>query len=169
MYGTFLGFVPSPLAVGPVFIGLLAGVGARFGRAFGTPQQIRIMVIGSLSGFLLCEYNAFLTGVRGHPTGDFASSLLEDPLRLCFSLLFLICGLLGGVRILVGNDPLGDLLKHGHDPISPGRTGQACPRCGALSTRFDQRSFMAHCAGCGFEWRPGEPIAETPQESSIES
>jgi hypothetical protein len=141
--------------VGPVFIGLLAGVGARFGRAFGTPRQIRIMVIGTLAGFLLCEYSAHLSGVRGTGQGDFVVGLLEEPLRLCFSVIFLVCGLLGGVRILVGNDPLGDILTHGHDPISAGRTGQACPRCGSLNTRLDQRSFTAECSACEFQWRPG--------------
>ena len=159
-YGLFLGFVSSQLAVGPVFIGLLAGLGARFGRAFGTPHQIRIMVIGSLTGFFLCEYSAFLSGIHGVSADDFVMSLLRDPLRVFFSMLFLVCGLLGGVRILVGNDPLGDILEHGHDPISPGRDGRVCPRCGDRRIRVNGQTLMALCQGCGFQWRPGQPSFE---------
>ena len=103
---------------------------------------------------LSCAVVLFSAAFTGS-ADDFVMSLLRDP-KVFFSMLFLVCSLLGGVRILVENDPLGDILDR-HDPISPGRDGRVCPRCGDRRIRVNDQTLMALCRGCGFQWRPGQP------------
>lgn len=157
LYSAFRSLVHTVIAVGPTLIGFSAGVGARLGRAFGTPKQLRIIIFGGLAGFFATEYGVYMGGSMPHPQPTYVGYLFEDPTWFAFSLVFLVCGMLFGIRILVGHDAVGDLIAHGKNPIGTvAGTGSTCPRCDGLQTVLDGHSLVVQCQGCGHEW-PSEP------------
>jgi len=159
-YSLFRTWVPSVIAVGPCVIGVCTGVGARLGRAFGTPKQLRIIIFGGLTVFFAAEYGVYMGALVPTSTATYVDYLFQDPSWLAFSLVFLVCGMLFGIRILVGNDALGDLIAHGNNPIGPGGTGSECPRCDGLQTILDNHSLTLQCHGCGHTWRCEAEAAE---------
>ena len=159
LYSGFRALVPSVIAVGPAVIGFMAGVGARMGRAFGTPKQMRIIIFGGLAGFFATEYGLYHKLASVSPAGDFVSYILKDPTWLAFSLVFLVCGMLFGIRIIVGHDALADLMTHGNNPIDSGGTGTECPRCNSLQTVLDRHSLQLDCQSCGHRWRAEDLVA----------
>ena len=65
----------------------------------------------------------------------------------------LVAGIFLGVRVLVGGDPLADVLEHGGDVLTHGAAGTRCPRCESLQTAPDA-SHTLECTACGHRWRP---------------
>ena len=149
VYAAFRTFAPVQLAFATSLIGASVGLGARLGRSFGTPNQLRVIIFGSLFTFVSVE--ALVFSKRQATNETFIRSLIDDPTWLGFSLIFLICGIIFGIRILVGNDPVGDVLEHGVESASG--TGTRCPKCGSHQTIFDEHSKLMRCETCEFEWR----------------
>ena len=100
LYAFFRSVAPQGLAFGVALIGVSAGCGARFGRALGTPTQLRILIFGSLLTALLTEYFVSQSLASGEAHPGFAQHLLRDPLRLLFDIGFLVGGIFLGVRII---------------------------------------------------------------------
>lgn len=154
-YGLLRIMLPGDLAIAAAAPGLLAGIGARLGRAFGTPAQLRVIVFGSLFAALAGEYAVWLElAEAGYAADAFAAHLVRSATWLVFTIAFLVFGIFLGVRLLVGNDPLGDILEHGADAVPPGAHGTPCPRCGSLQTALDGRTLELECHQCGNRWRP---------------
>lgn len=154
-YGLLRVLMPGDLAVAAIAPGLLAGIGARLGRAFGTPGQLRIIVFGALFAVIGGEYFVWdALRTSGLTEAAFVPHLLRSWQWLIFSIGFLVFGIFLGVRLLVGNDPLGDILEHGGDAVPPGATGTPCARCGSLQTALDDRTLELECHQCGHRWRP---------------
>lgn len=154
-YGLLRVVMPGDFAVAAIAPGLLAGIGARIGRAFGTPSQLRIIVFGSLFAVLGGEYYVWEAfSEAGLAVDAFVPHLLRSAQWLIFTIGFLVFGIFAGVRLLVGNDPLGDILEHGADAVPPGAHGTPCARCGSVQTALDARSLELECAACGHRWRP---------------
>ncbi len=85
-----------------VLIGLGAGLGGRIGRAFGTPNQVRIAVFASLGAFLGLHYMAY---VLNHNKQQTFLDLYEAGLNgIVLSFVCFIVGLLVGIRIWLGGD-----------------------------------------------------------------
>lgn len=157
VYGVLRALLPGDFAVAAIAPGLLAGIGARLGRAFGTPAQLRIIVFGSLFAVLAGEYFVWdALRASGLAVDAFVPHLLRSAQWLVFTIGFLVFGIFAGVRLLVGNDPLGDILAHGSDAVPPGAHGTPCPRCGSVQTVLDRRSLELECNACGHRWRPAD-------------
>lgn len=153
-YGLLRVALPDDLALAAVAPGLLAGLGARIGRAFGTPGQLRIIVFGSLFATLAGEYAVWLElSEAGYAAEAFVPHVFRSTTWLVFTIAFLIFGIFLGVRLLVGGDPLGDILTHGSDAVPSGAHGTPCPRCGSLQTALDGRSLELECHQCDNRWR----------------
>lgn len=153
-YGLIRVMMPGDFAIAAAAPGLFTGLGARLGRAFGTPAQLRIIVFGSLFAALAGEYAVWLELADAGYALAFVPHLLRSTVWLVFTIAFLVFGIFLGVRLLVGNDPLGDILEHGSDAVPPGAHGTPCPRCGSLQTALDDRSLELECHQCGNRWRP---------------
>ena len=154
-YGLLRVVMPGDFAIAAVAPGLLAGIGARIGRAFGTPGQLRIIVFGSLFAVLGGEYFVWdALRTSGLAVEAFVPHLLRSGQWLGFTIGFLVFGIFAGVRLLVGNDPLGDILEHGGDAVPPGAHGTPCARCGSVQTALDEKTLELECAACGHRWRP---------------
>lgn len=161
-YGVLRAVLPGEFAIAALAPGLLAGIGARVGRAFGTPGQLRIIVFGSLFAVLAGEYFVWdELRASGLAVEDFVPHLLRSAQWLIFTIGFLVFGIFLGVRLLVGNDPLGDILEHGSDAVPPGAHGTPCARCGSLQTVLDPRSLELECNACDHRWRPPDEPAPT--------
>ncbi|MEE2787964.1 MAG: hypothetical protein VX589_11545 [Myxococcota bacterium] len=113
LYAAMRVMAPPALGFGSVLIGLSAGIGARLGRAFGTPHQLRIIIFGALVGLVLVESFLYhrLDGIQ--PSSSFVGYLIADPIWLGMTIIFLVVGLVFGIRLLVGVDPLNDVMRHG--------------------------------------------------------
>ena len=151
LYAFARGLLPAHLGFGAAVVGALSGVGARVVGAIGSPAQLRVLIFGSLFSMFAGEYFAYAQGV-GVPTPNFPAHLLADPIWLGFTVLFLVAGIVFGVRILVGGDALSDVLQHGNEVLTMGAAGTQCPRCDSLQTALD-RSKTLTCAACGHAWR----------------
>ena len=149
VYGVFRVIAPAQLGFATAAIGIGTGLGARLGRSFGTPRQLRVIVFGTLLTFVGVEALVYLQ--KNHDAESFALYLLQDPTWLVFSLIFLVCGIVFGVRLLVGNDPLSDVLLHGAQSTSG--SGTQCPACNSHRTEYDSHSGSLSCTACGHEWR----------------
>ena len=113
LYTALRNILPGALAVGTTVIGLSAGVGSRIGQAFGTPPQLRLIVFGSMAVFVACEYLMYIQNRADLVMANFSRYLVNDPSWLAFSLVFLVTGMVVGIKILVGNDPLADVETYG--------------------------------------------------------
>ncbi|MCA9541206.1 MAG: hypothetical protein KC620_20035 [Myxococcales bacterium] len=150
-YGLFRALTPGQLAVFAALPGIFAGLGARLGRAIGTHDQLRVIVFGTLFATVGAEMVVYRQlGVAE----SFGAHLLSNGLFLGMSIGFLVLGIFFGVRLLVGNDPVGDVLAHAGEAVPPGATGTPCPRCGSMQTALDGRSLELECHACGHQWRP---------------
>ncbi len=154
LYAVGRGVLPSELTVIAAVVGLLSGVGARLVRAMGTPAQLRVLVFSSLIALVIGEFVTFRTVAEGVGIDQFTFYLVAQPFWLGMTILFLVLGIFLGVRILVGNDPLGDVLALGGEVI-PGGRGSACPRCGSRQTRVLAQSLELTCEACDHQWRDG--------------
>lgn len=150
-YAFARGLLPAQFAFGSAMVGAASGVGARLVGAIGSPAQLRVLVFGSLFATVAGEYFAFSGGI-GAATPHFAAHLLHDPVWLIFTVLFLVAGIFLGVRVLVGGDPLADVLEHGGEVLTQGAAGTQCPRCESRQTAPDQ-TRMLECSACGHRWR----------------
>lgn len=148
VYGFFRMLAPSELGFATAAIGLSTGLGARLGRSFGTPLQLRFIVFGTLLTFVGVEVLVYAQTTTGDES--FALYLLKDPTWLAFSLIFLVCGIVFGVRLLVGLDPLSDVLIHSAKATSG--SGTPCPSCGGQRTEYDAHSGALCCQACGHQW-----------------
>ncbi len=155
VYGVSRGLLPGRMALGAALVGVLTGVGARVAGAIGSPAQLRVMVFSSLFAVLIGEYAAY--GMEAHfPDLDgFAAHLLDDGVWLGFTILFMVGGIFLGVRLLVGGDPLAQVVEHAGDAIPPGATGTPCPRCDSVQTLRDPKTHELHCGQCGHDFRAG--------------
>ncbi|MBV72003.1 MAG: hypothetical protein CMH52_11795 [Myxococcales bacterium] len=85
-----------------VLIGLGAGVGGRVGRAFGTPNQVRIVVFASLAGFCCLHYVDVYLGRDGPwPLLDMTTAHIQE---IVISFLVFLLGLILGIRTWLGGD-----------------------------------------------------------------
>ena len=141
VYGVFRSIAPAQLGFATAAIGIATGLGARLGRSFGTPSQLRVIVFGCLLAFVGVETLVYAQSTAGMES--FALYLLSDPTWLVFSLIFLVCGIVLGVRLLVGNDPLSDVLLHGTQSTSG--SGTPCPACDSQRTEYDAHSDGLTC------------------------
>lgn len=166
VYAVGRAMLPGRLAVGAALVGVTAGLAAKLGGSIGGPAQLRIIVFGSLFATVIGEY-VYFGQVTPVPTvALFVEHLLRDPVWLLFVILFLVGGIFFGVRLLVGGDPLGDVLRHGAGAVPPGAHGTPCPRCGSVQTAVADQSLELECNACGHRFRPdphpdGEPDAAT--------
>lgn len=149
-YAFARGLLPAQFAFGSAMVGALSGIGARLVGAIGSPAQLRVLVFGSLFATVAGEYFAFSEGIGNSP--HFAAHLLRDPLWLVFTVVFLVAGIFLGVRVLVGGDPIADVLEHGGDVLTQGAAGTQCPRCESLQTAPDETHTL-ECSACGHRWR----------------
>ena len=101
----------SQLGFATAAIGISTGLGAQLGRSFGTPRQLRFIVFGTLLAFVGVE--ALVYGQTATGDHTFAVHLLADPTWLCSGSPFFICGIIFGVRLLVGSDPLSTFSSTG--------------------------------------------------------
>ncbi|MCA9542887.1 MAG: hypothetical protein KC613_00810 [Myxococcales bacterium] len=152
LYAVGRGILPPQLTVIAVVIGLFSGVGARLLRAIGTPAQLRVLVFASLFALLIAEFVTFRSEAADLDASQFTFWLLDRPFWLLMTVVFLVLGIFFGVRILVGNDPLGDVLALG-GAVIPGGRGSPCPRCGSVQTEVDPQSLALHCTACDHTWR----------------
>lgn len=150
LYAVARGLLPAQFAFGSAVVGAFSGIGARLAGAIGSPAQLRVLVFGSLFATVVGEYFAFSEG--GGTLRGFPAYLFSDPIWLAFTVVFLIAGIFLGVRVLVGGDPLSDVLEHGGEVLTMGAAGTPCPRCGSLQTRPDRAKKLT-CTACGHEWR----------------
>lgn len=100
--------MPPQVSVAAVLVGLLAGMAARLVRALGTPAELRILIFGTLFAALGGEYIHF-SALGGRGIDAFTHHLTAEPEWLVLTVFFVTAGIFLGVRVLVGNDPLGDL------------------------------------------------------------
>lgn len=170
-YGLLRILLPGSFAVAAIAPGICAGVGARLGRALGTPAEMRIIVFGALFAALAGEYALFIEIAEladvEPDVAAFTAHLTRSGTWLAFTIGFLVLGIFTGVRLLVGNDPLGDILAHGSDAVPPGAHGTPCPRCGSVQTSVADQTLQLECHQCDHRWRPGAPsgpVAEAPAE-----
>lgn len=152
VYAVSRGLLPDRLAFGAAVVGVLAGLGARLGGAIGSPAQLRVLIFSVLLAALLGEFVIYRGGDEDLP---FARYLVERPAWLVFTVFFITGGIFFGVRLLVGGNPLDDVLTHGASAIPPGATGTPCPRCESVQTRLDPTTLDLCCNQCGHVWRPG--------------
>jgi hypothetical protein len=155
IYAFARGLLPAQFAFGSAVVGAFSGIGARAVGAIGSPAQLRVLIFGSLFATVVGEYFAFSEGI-GVPSANFPAHLLQDPAWLAFTVVFLVAGIFLGVRVLVGGDPLSDVLEHGGDVLTMGAAGTPCPRCESLQTQPDQSKTMT-CTACGHRWRVPPP------------
>ena len=160
LYACIRIMTPPNFAMASATIGLSAGIGARLFRAFGTPSQMRLIIFGSLFGLVLVEHWLIELTDLGVSSGVDASRLnlvghfLSSPLWLAFTIVFLVGGIVLGIRLVVGNDPMGDVLAHGATIANT--SGSQCPRCESRQTILDSKSLELECTQCGHRWRdPG--------------
>ncbi len=146
LYGLFREFAPSQFAFATAVIGTCAGLGARLGSAFGTSGQLRIIIFGSLFSFVGVEYLIFWQQATGQAV--FLAHLLTDITWLGFSVAFLVFGIIFGVRLLVGIDPVSDILIHGSG--SSDASGSECIECGSRKTLLDSHTNQLTCLDCGY-------------------
>ncbi len=154
-YGVSRALLPGQLAMGATLVGLAAGLGARIVGAIGSPPQLRVLVFASLFALLIGEYAAYALVATEPAFQGFAVHLLNDGVWLVFTILFLVGGIFLGVRLLVGGDPLAQVVEHAGDALSAGASGTQCPRCDSLQTVRDARSHELECAQCGHVFRVG--------------
>jgi hypothetical protein len=96
-------WLPSAPPFGAVVVGLLAGVGARLGRAVGVRSHMKTLVYGSMLMAFVGEFAAFL---HLHPDAGFngfPDQIASHPVSLMLMMLFLVAGLFLGVKVLVGD------------------------------------------------------------------
>ena len=153
LYAFGRGLLPGEFAFGSAVVGALAGLGARAVGAIGSPAQLRVLVFGSLFATVIGEYTIYL---QADPATTFAAWLLASPRWLIFTVLFLVAGIFFGVRLLVGIDPLSDVLTHGGAAVPPGAAGTECPRCGALQTAPAEEAGAMVCHACDHTWQLSE-------------
>lgn len=153
LYGVARLFLPDQIAVSAMLIGLSAGACARFSQAIGTPAQLRIIVFGSITAALLGEYAAQVIHAPWMDFEALSDHLVADPSWLGFSVAFLVLGIFLGARILVGGDPLRDLLKYTSATVGGG-SGSPCPRCDSTQTRLRRGGLELDCAACGHRFSP---------------
>lgn len=154
--------LPAGLTVGAVLVGLLAGVGARLGRSIGTRLQLRVLIFGSVFITVASEYAVYAVARPDADLEAFYAWMASDIVRLVSMVFFLFAGIFFGVRVLMGGDPLKDVLAYGSATVPPGAAGTPCPRCDSLQTAPDKKTKVMECANCGHHWRPGAP--EPPSE-----
>ncbi len=152
IYGLSRSLLPGQLAAGAAIVGLFSGLGARLGGAIGSPAQLRVVVFASLFSMLIGEYFAFAETEVAPDFDGFAIHLLSDGFWLIFAVMFLVSGIFLGVRLLVGGDPLGDILEHAGEVTPPGARGTTCPRCESVQTRRESTGEL-HCTQCEHRWR----------------
>ncbi|MEE2758127.1 MAG: hypothetical protein VYA30_15825 [Myxococcota bacterium] len=83
-----------------VLIGLGAGVGGLLGRAFGTPNQVRIVVFASLAAF--CILQSVVAGPGFIQQTAYMS--MFDIRMVVIGFLFFLLGLILGIRLWLGGD-----------------------------------------------------------------
>ncbi|MEZ4468515.1 MAG: hypothetical protein R3F60_33240 [bacterium] len=153
LYAFARGLLPGQFAFAAAAVGALAGLGARLVGAIGSPAQLRVLVFGSLFATVIGEYAIY---AQQTPEVTFAAHLLANPGWLVFTILFLVAGIFLGVRLLVGIDPLSDVLTHGGAAVPPGAAGTECPRCGSLQTAPAEEAGAMVCMACDHGWRLSE-------------
>ena len=151
LYAFARGALPGRLAFASAVVGVMAGLGARLSGAIGSPNELRVLVFASLFATVSAEWFLQASG----PGRTFADHLLSDPVWLVLTVLFLVAGIFYGVRLLVGGDPLNDVLVHGSGAVPPGGTGTECPRCGSLQTLARRGSLT--CGACDHHWQVPRP------------
>ena len=158
LYACIRVIAPPTFAMASAVIGLSAGIGARLFRAFGTPNQMRLMIFGALFGLVFVEhwlirFTDFVSVTTSHSDITLMAHLLSSPIWLAFTIVFLVGGIVLGIRLVVGNDPMGDVLTHGAAMTKA--SGTQCPNCGSRETVFDAASLYLDCTQCEHRWREG--------------
>jgi hypothetical protein len=108
IYAGARALMPPQVSVAAVLVGVVSGMSARLARALGTPAELRILIFGTLFSAVGGEYIHY-TIEGGEGIDPFTRNLIADPEWLLLTVFFVTAGIFVGVRILVGNDPLGDL------------------------------------------------------------
>ena len=152
--------VPESLAVGSAIVGVCAGLGARGGGAFGSQNQLRVIIFGSMFVILGTEYAIYSREFIEHDAPDFTAFLVRDWAWAVHTVVFWVGGVFLGVRLLVGSDIVSDVLLHGDAGLTSGGTGTPCPRCESTRTRQDAHSLALICTDCGHEWSSKAPLSE---------
>lgn len=153
-YGASRALLPGQLALGAALVGLGAGLGARLVGAIGSPRQLRVVVFGSLFALMIGEYAVFALDAASPTYTAFMVHLLSDLFWLVFTVAFLVGGIFIGVYLLVGGDPLEQVVTHAGGALTTGASGTQCPRCDSLQTVRDPHSHALECAQCGHTFRP---------------
>lgn len=166
LYGLARAILPENLAAGAALVGIMAGLGAKAGRAIGSHGQLRVIIFGSLVVTVVAEYMVFAQQAALAGADTFVGHLLAEPWWLVQTVLFLVFGIFMGVRLLVGVDPIGDVLEHGAGAVPPGAHGTPCPRCGSVQTALDPTSLQLDCNACAHRWRPGDAGSSPPRPAT---
>ncbi len=153
VYGVSRALLPDQLAMGAAAVGLGAGLGARLVGAIGSPAQLRIFVFASLFALIIGEYAAFAAEVVSPTFQSFAVHLLSDIVWLVFTILFLVGGIFLGVWLLIGGDPMQQVVAHVGGVLTTGASGTQCPCCESIQTVRDEHSHELECAQCGHTFR----------------
>lgn len=166
LYGLVRSLLPAGTAVAAAVVGVFGGLGAKAGRAIGSHAQLRVIIFGTLLATTIGEYAVFAETTPAPNVDLFVEHLLADGWWLAQTIFFLVAGIFFGVRLLVGTDPLGDVLEHAAGAVPPGAHGTPCPRCGSVQTAPTKAPQELECVACAHVWTvpqtPGPRDGEAP-------